>query len=1838
MTGTGPYRIEFTSIPSDFKPSQLGGNHDSAVVFVNDGVSNDIDLSLTNQDSYCQNDPSLVVNCYISGNETNGDVLVDFPWSAGSDFSAGTMAPYENPTTHSIVLDQTDIGPTFGLAYSRRANRIYSAAFFKKHTNFGPGGPDAIYEINPDTNTVTNTFSVPGAVTDSHGTTNICTGTHSVAECDNGNTGWDAVGKTALGGMDISDDETLLYVMNLENRTLYEINRSTGTASRWQSVPGVPNVAGSESDISGSGNLPPGAAIAGDVRPFAVEYYEGKIYVGITTTAESTPGTLGNLRAHVYEIDPADLSFTLRFSLTLNYTRGDILRFGASSMPAEWNAWRTTYATVGSLSTGLGGDEVGYPQPMLAGIAFDNDENLILGIRDRAGDQLGLLVPSNPAVNSLFIGESAGDTVMACGNLTSGFTLESNARCGGVGTGTQSNGQGIGGGEYFHFDNWNDGTFFHDETTLAGMSVLPGRPEMATTVFDPVNLEEGAFSAGARWVDFDEGDAEKAYNLFTTDLADPTTFGKANGLGEIVALCDNAPLQVGNRIWLDTDGDGVQDPGETPIQSVVVELWADTNSDGTVDTQIGTDTTDANGSYHFGGTGADNLTSSEISPAAVHEVRIASSNFNGGQPLNNLTPTTPNNDATSNGDERDSDGVVFPGDIVTAQFTTGDYGENDFSFDFGFVTTGGSSPNHSIGNRVWYDTDNDGIIDGTEVGISGISVSLFADADSNGTPDTPGSPVGTVTTDANGYYRFDGLAAGDYVVRINPSNFTGGAALEGYSNTTGNNTADAESSGAGSNAENGINPSVKNSVLSDGILSNTITLSANAEPTSEADVPTTGSFSGQGAFDDFADMTVDFGFYCLTLSGTVWNDQGAGADEDDGELDVGETLLAGYTLRLFDSSNNEIPVGPDGILGTADDANGGMLSDLSGDYAFSCIPEDTYRVVLTPSGTTSSTPTETDPNLNVDNNDNGFPDNTGNFSGQFISGLITLTPGSTGGAGNNTVTNANGTTSDPTVDFGLILSATAVKLDKVSVYRTKSGVNIEWSTGDESSNLGFNVYRTSGAGEELVNDTIIAGGSMRTNAPVRQQNGTYSWKDETPTDSDTTYILEDIDLDGTVTRHGPYPVETGFSDFEFWKPSSLALNDTGRVSKGNQQKITPADVRTSALFDEDNQRVIARSEGVKIFVEDPGIKRISISDLALSGFDTDTPVQNWQLFENGVEVPIRVIQEAGVPVEIEFYGNGYEDKFTNKQVYYLNNRTTPGIRFENTPITTAQNQNPVSGYRAKSLTRNKVLYVTSILNGDEENWFGQPVLSSRDTVERVRTDDPVLDSPNAPLLRVRLQGLTDQPHLVDIKLGQDFIGTASLSGKENREFLYTLLPAQIVDGENEVTLRSVGSGADVSLVDEIEIEFTRAFEAVEDRLEFFVNGNEEADIRGFSSDNILLYEIDQVGRILGFEEVEGVSNGTSFGFSIPSSLSGRRFVAVESVAYESPALLEYSKPDNLSTFLNEADVLLITDPAFFKPAEGIQIEKKIARLEARIVHIDDVYDEFNFGRKSVESIRAFIEHTRNEWRTGPRYVILLGDSSYDMKNYSNQQNKDLIPTKLLDISGMETASDGWLTDFDNDGVEDIPIGRLPAADLEEASEMYYKTERHRYQQERVEEKASFVSDNGFRGFNEELASELPSSFEIIQRDRSEVSDPIFGLQIVDDFNDENMVVTFTGHGTPGGWASTSIFSHADAYALENERLSMVLAMTCLTGYNHDANVDSLSESLLKSSNGAIAVWSSSGTSYANDQLQMSRHVIRDAFDGQNAIGDVIRQAKLGTTDIDARRSWQLLGDPSIVLK
>ncbi len=186
---------------------------------------------------------------------------------------------------------------------------------------------------------------------------------------------------------------------------------------------------------------------------------------------------------------------------------------------------------------------------------------------------------------------------------------------------------------------------------------------------------------------------------------------------------------IGNYVWLDEDGDGDQDAGESGIPNVKVELYDAAN------VLKATTYTDANGGYLF-----TNL------PPGTYSVK-----------------TYPSGGLNATYDE-DGTGTLNTSSVVLAagaEYLTADFGYN-------WATPNETNNNTgfgAIGDRVWIDTNGNGVQDTNESGLAGVSVQLWYDQNGDGVIDTQ-TMVTTATTDANGNYIFDGLSKGIYEVRV----------------------------------------------------------------------------------------------------------------------------------------------------------------------------------------------------------------------------------------------------------------------------------------------------------------------------------------------------------------------------------------------------------------------------------------------------------------------------------------------------------------------------------------------------------------------------------------------------------------------------------------------------------------------------------------------------------------------------------------------------------------------------------------------------------------------------------------------------------------------------------------------------------------------------------------------------------------------------------------------------------------------------------------------------------------------------------------------------------------
>lgn len=730
-------RIEFTVNSGDQPSKRMAANSSNVQFVVAGATATNKNFAIADKKWFTNDsNPYVATTAYTNGNPnssgagTAGDNnnLYVFPYDLSSDGGSTRRAKNQY------------LGAVFGLSWQRESRTLFTAAYLKRHAGFGPGGIGAIYQTQisktgiPSTPALLLDVAALGINVGTDPRTTTLPALSSAVNTDNGV--FAEVGKRGIGGMEISTDGRELYIVNMYEKKLQRINIGNPIKASF-----------SASDVTGSWLIPDPALAGTTWHPMAVEMHNGKVYVGgvtakETTTAHNNADTV-NLRGIVYEFNPATAIFTKVLTFALSHRKGFTnTDFRYEDRNNYWSAWQNSgdISIGGPLRTGLlgaltGGNATGiyYSQPMLCNIEFDVDGSMILGIRDRFGDQAGYanLFESGNVSGETYRALASGE-ILRAGKSGSGWTIENNATVSTNGVTTSTPGLtdnaplltgsflgllgtpwggsfGPGGGYYYYNQNFSmtgvpapfnagSGNTSHYGKSNGGLVVYPGYNEVMSTAIDPVSASYTNGILKNTNLGANAGNMSGRKELIVSAANDPTNMGKAAALGDMELLLDAEAMEIGNRVWDDANNNGIQDATETGIPNVTVVLRSP-GADGIFnngDDQTWTVITDAEGHYYFDATIVNDSrrpsswlgvsdTNSGILPGFKYRVEIATTqtalsgyNVTG----KNLTPDT----------AIDSDGSLSGTTVrytVNPGGSTGANSEfsNDYNIDFGFYAT-----------------------------------------------------------------------------------------------------------------------------------------------------------------------------------------------------------------------------------------------------------------------------------------------------------------------------------------------------------------------------------------------------------------------------------------------------------------------------------------------------------------------------------------------------------------------------------------------------------------------------------------------------------------------------------------------------------------------------------------------------------------------------------------------------------------------------------------------------------------------------------------------------------------------------------------------------------------------------------------------------------------------------------------------------------------------------------------------------------------------------------------------------------------------------------------------
>jgi hypothetical protein len=195
-------------------------------------------------------------------------------------------------------------------------------------------------------------------------------------------------------------------------------------------------------------------------------------------------------------------------------------------------------------------------------------------------------------------------------------------------------------------------------------------------------------------------------------------------------------------------------------------------------------------------------------------------------------------------------------------------------------------------------------------------------------------------------------------------------------------------------------------------------------------------------------------------------------------------------------------------------------------------------------------------------------------------------------------------------------------------------------------------------------------------------------------------------------------------------------------------------------------------------------------------------------------------------------------------------------------------------------------------------------------------------------------------------------------------------------------------------------------------------------------------------------------------------------------------------------------------------------------LETEAVAVEDIYSEFGFGEATPRAVHDFVAHAYHRWSPpSPRYVLLLGDATYDFKNLLGTDVVNRVPPLSVETSYLWTASDPTDAAVNREeSLPDLAIGRLPARTVDEALRPVAKIVAFETGDGASESTLVLVADNTDDGGNFEANAEALASRVLAGRPVRKIYLGRLGgtsarQEIVQALDDGASLVSCVGHGS-----------------------------------------------------------------------------------------------------------------------
>ncbi len=641
----------------------------------------------------------------------------------------------------------------------------------------------------------------------------------------------------------------------------------------------------------------------------------------------------------------------------------------------------------------------------------------------------------------------------------------------------------------------------------------------------------------------------------------------------------------------------------------------------------------------------------------------------------------------------------------------------------------------------------------------------------------------------------------------------------------------------------------------------------------------------------------------------------------------------------------------------------------------------------------------------------------------------------------------------------------------------------------------------------------------------------------------------------------------------------------------------------------------------------------------------------------------------------EFYGDRhygdiqYQDDYTAENVYTLTviNQLGARLAVENGGLTISNSslyivpdayehsihleQQLIPDKLGRSWSSNQNYY-------REDTWFWRKITAPNLDIVPFELQYPKDTTIRTFSAKVSLFGLTyleglplgQFDHKATIRLNQALINTKSWRDQSEQIFQNsTPLPNSFLqNGTNYCYISMNGETAmgntEQILLDYIELTYWREYKTSEDFIKFSKPSNRSSGlyqfkVEGFTSNDISLYKVgSSVFNNLQIEPF-GLGGGQPWSVTFQDSVISNdvRYYAVTEQGKKIPKDFRVNIPSYWHTSENAADCIILTNREFLNN-EGTLLYKQVWETQGyqvEIVDVQDIYDEFNSGIKSADSIKDFLVFAYNNWQEPQlKSVVILGDGTDDERDNSALKKYNIVPVKKLwTYKHGATSCDNWYgCVVGTDPISDISVTRINVWKPEQIIQVAQKSEHYNSQPNfnNLWHGHVVLASGGKAGDGNDVFSRqsesvrafgIPESYRTsrVYTTTQTVSPDFHGVTatLKNVVNEGTIFLQFMGHGGGRVWSDYNLFVISDIASLNNQNYPIVSSLACYCSAFDTGGAASISEALvLQPGKGAIATIGFSGLGYLYDDLNYAFALTEGLF-GQNfeSLGDALNFTK-----------------------